>query len=620
MFNNTLCSIGGLVFLILLIIVYSIRTRQTGILNKSFKYSLMTLVVVILSEIVAVVIIAQYDENKLLGELFVRINFVTTIIWTMSLPACLVTLNEADKVPSAADYFKSRKGLKIGILATYFVIIVFSFFFKFENVVENGKAYMYGPAEYYLYAVGAFTAILSFILVVLNKKVLSNVKVQPIVIGIIVTVASMIFQRLFPFALILTDSFVLDMYMIYFMFENPDLYLIREFDAAKKKADESNRAKTDFLSNMSHEIRTPMNAIMGFSESVLNEEKFNAEQAKKDINHIYSAGSNLLEIINNILDISKIESGEEKIENKEYSMKSVIMELKSIIDSRLNPERVKFIVNVDNNIPANYYGDKTKIFQILLNILSNSAKYTEYGKITLTLKCDKSSDKGMLHFKISDTGYGIKKEDYDKLFEKFSRLEIATKKEIEGTGLGLVITKRLVTLLGGKIWFTSDYGVGTTFYLDISQKIAGNSLFGTFNIEETVDSNKSYLDCSNYRALIVDDNKLNLKVAEKLLNKYKFKIDTLITGKECINNIKKGEKYDIIFLDHMMPELDGIEVLHVLRKLDGYDLPPIIVLTANAITGMKEMYINEGFDDYMSKPINISELDKLINKYFRKKD
>ena len=620
MFNNTLCSIGGLVFLILLIVVYSIRTSQTGILNKSFRNCLLTLAVVIISEVTAVVILSQFPQKPLLGEIFARINLIATIVWTMSVPACLVTLSEADKVPNAAAYFKTRKPLKIGILATYFVIIIISFFFKFEYIVQNGKAYMYGPAEYYLYFVGAFTAIISFVIVVLNKKVLPDVKAAPIIIGIIATTLSMIFQRIFPFDLILTGSFVVDMYMIYFMFENPDLYLIREFDIAKKKAEDSNKAKTDFLSNMSHEIRTPMNAIMGFSESILSEQSFDPEQAKKDVNHIYSAGTNLLEIINNILDISKIESGEEKIDSKEYTLRSIIMELKSIIDARLDSSKVRFITNIDSNMPSSYYGDKTKLFQILLNILSNSAKYTEYGKITLTVTCDKSYDKATLHFKISDTGYGIKKEDFDKIFEKFSRLDIATKKEIEGTGLGLVITKRLVNLLGGKIWFKSDYGVGTTFYVDLTQKIADDAAFGDLNSAEPKEIDKEFIDCSEYKVLLVDDNKLNLKVAEKLLGKYKFNIESITNGKQCINNVKKGEKYDIIFLDHMMPEMDGIQTLHILKKLDGYELPPIVALTANAITGMKEMYLSEGFDDYVSKPINVNELDKLINKYFGKKD
>ena len=369
---------------------------------------------------------------------------------------------------------------------------------------------------------------------------------------------------------------------------------------------------------MSHEIRTPMNAIMGFSETILNDKKVNVENAKKDIEHIYIASSNLLEIMNNILDISRIETGEEKLDNKDYSIGNIVLELKSIIDARLNNPKVKFITNVDENIPSKLFGDKTKVFQILLNILSNSVKYTEVGKIELYVTADVKGNNANLHFKVSDTGFGIKEEDYDKIFEKFSRLDNATRNEIEGTGLGLVITKKLVNLLDGKIWFESQYGAGTTFYVDITQQIVDSSKLGNILTEKGITSERNYLDCSKYKVLIVDDNKLNLKVAEKILTPYKFSITTLNGGRECVDNIKEGNKYDMIFLDHMMPELDGIEVLHILEKLDSYDIPPVVALTANAITGMKEMYLNEGFDEYLAKPINISELDKIINKYFKK--
>ena len=369
---------------------------------------------------------------------------------------------------------------------------------------------------------------------------------------------------------------------------------------------------------MSHEIRSPMNAIVGLSESLVNNPNFDLEEAKTDIKHISSAGNNLLDIINNILDISKIESDKETLDLKEYSIGNVLMELSSIIDARLSDKPVKLIMEVDSDIPSKLYGDSTKIFQILLNILTNSVKYTEVGKIKLSLTYDISNDLCNLHFKISDTGFGIKKEDYDKLFEKFSRLDIATKKEIEGTGLGLVITKKYVDLMKGKIWFESEYEVGTTFFVDISQKIIDNKKLGTITEPIKSDNNIDYLDLTGKRILIVDDNKLNIKVASRILSSYKFTIDTCENGKDCIYKVKEGIKYDMIFIDHMMPEMDGIEVMHILRKLDDYTIPPLIALTANAITGMKEMYLKEGFDEYLSKPINVSELNKIIEKYFKK--
>ena len=619
MLGSILVSIGGFLFALLLLGVYFYKSKQTGIDNKFFKILLVLLVFVIASEISAVVILYTDGANTILSKNMVRINGLLTISWIIS---CCYYITSIGYLYEEKDFIKYIKGNKsiLYIFIVYLVAIVSSMFFKFNNVITEDYAYISGPALYYLYIVGIFAVVLFSIGVVRKKGRLIKGNKMPLIIGIIQTALSMVVQLMFPQLLIITSSFVLDMYILYFIFENPDLYLIRELEEAKKKAEDSNKAKSDFLSNMSHEIRTPMNAIIGFSEGIMNETKFDIETAKKDVGHIYMAGTNLLEIINNILDISKIETGEERIEDKPYSLGSIILELSSIIEARINKDEIKFVTDVDPNIPAELVGDKTKVFQILLNILSNSVKYTEVGKIELDVKHEILDNNALLHFKISDTGYGIKKEDFGKLFEKFARLDSATDNEIEGTGLGLAITKRLVTLLDGKIWFESEYGAGTTFYVDIIQKIVNHEKLGNILEKREKGNELEYIDCSNYHVLLVDDNKLNLKVAEKLLQPYKFTITSMSSGKECVDSIKKGDKYDIIFLDHMMPGMDGIEVLHILKKLDGYTIPPVVALTANAITGMREMYINEGFDEYLSKPISTSELNKLINKYFGKRD
>lgn len=615
MIGNVLFSIGGLCFAILLVIVYFIKAKQTNINNKIYKLALIALILVIVTELITIPVLYYYKDNIVLGNFWARVNAFFTITWIMLICWYLITLGKGYKVTSLKDSFLNDRRLRV-IMESYIVLLILSLFFKFENVSTDEGAYISGPALNFLYIAGIIAVLISGMLLLQNKKDFSKFRKGPILIGVIETILSMIIQITYPMRLIITGSFVFKMYLVYFMFENPDLYLVEELENAKKKADNSNKSKTDFLSNMSHEIRTPMNAIMGFSEGILNEKTFTPENAKKDIAHIYTAGTNLLEIINNILDISKIETGEEKVELREYSIGSIVLELKSIIEARINKERIKFITNIDPNIPKQLLGDKTKLFQVLLNILSNSVKYTEVGRITLTINANISGNNAHLHFKISDTGYGIKKEDYQKLFEKFSRLETATKNEIEGTGLGLVITKRLIDLMGGKIWFESEYGAGTTFYAELSQKIINKEPIGNILIENSIKQGHTYIDCSNYKVLLVDDNKLNLKVAEKVLEPYKFKITTLDNGKDCVDLIKEGAEFDMIFLDHMMPRMDGIEVLHILHKLDGYTIPPVVALTANAITGMREMYLNEGFDEYLSKPINTGDLDKLIKKYF----
>lgn len=616
MITGLMLTIGSLLFIILLFIVYFSKQRFLSIRNKIYRYMLVVVLVLLVSEIIATFCVS-YCNSDFINLFIYRVHWSTGIIWFALLYYYSMVFISDIKANNLFEIIKYSKASKI-ISVIFLIAFLIYFLIPFERLDPSYVSYIPGAASYYVLGFCAFCVLLIAVYVFKHGKDASfrnKLSVWIMVIELAVIFALQVSFEQIAFSAI---GAALQMFFLYFNIENPDLRIIKELETVKNDIERSNRAKSDFLSNMSHEIRSPMNAIVGFSETLLNNPNFDPKMAKSDIKHIASAGNSLLDIINNILDISKIESGKETLEKKEYMLSSIIMELTSIIEARLGDKPIKFIIEVDKNIPSKYYGDKSKLFQILLNLLTNAVKYTEVGKIKLTVNGVMENNREKLLFKVSDTGYGIKKEDYNKLFEKFSRLDNATSNEIEGTGLGLVITKKYVDLMNGKIWFESEYEVGTTFYVEIKEEVADVIPVG--EITEPVKSANEInrINCSSYNVLIVDDNKLNIKVAKRLLEAYKFNIDTVTSGKDCIYKIKEGKHYDIIFLDHMMPVMDGIETLHILRKLKDYDLPPIVALTANAITGMKEMYLKEGFDEYLSKPINISDLDKLINKYFDK--
>ncbi len=617
MFDDLILSIGSLIFTFILMVVYFSKKRYTSIQNKLYHYLLITTAVLLITEIITNMF---FDFNDIIrvNNLILRIHWTTRIVWFALLYFYGVCVLKDLNYNSLFDLIKNNSRCLGGFILTILFFIRF-LFVPFSQMTKESFTYLPGDAAYYVltYCTLVIVMIMLFLIFVANDT--TKRKKSAMLILVIEMIIILAFQLGFPKAAVLGLGIALQMYFLYFYIENPDLYVISELETLKNNVDRANRAKSDFLSNMSHEIRTPMNAIVGFSDSILSDVTFDENHVRSDIEHIMAAGNNLLEIVNNILDISKIESGGETIEEKEYSIASIIEELTSIIDTRLVGKPIKLITDIDPNTPSKLYGDQTKVFQVLLNILTNSVKYTEVGRIKLVLKSEINRDTVLLKFRISDTGFGIKREDYDKLFEKFSRLDYAKINEIEGTGLGLVITKKYVDLMGGRVWFDSEYGAGTNFYIELKQKIINSTPIGALSDIDNHDTKIDYIDCSNYHVMVVDDNKLNLKVFERLLRDYKFNVDLISTAKECIYKIKEGTHYDMIFLDHMMPEMDGLEVLHILRKLEDYEIPPIVAITANAITGMKEMYLNEGFDEYLSKPVNINELNKLIIKYFNNK-
>ena len=618
MLDDLILSIGSLIYLLILVIVYFSKKRHLSIQSKLYHYLLITALILLITEIITNVF---FDFNPILAvnNFWLRIHWTTRIIWFLLLYFYGVCVLKDLEYKNIFDLIKNNYRCLVAFLVT--IIFFTSYMFvPFKDMTKETFTYLPGAAAYYVLSYCTLLVVVIMLYLILQARDTTKRKKASMIILCVEMIIILIFQFIFPNAAVLGLGIALQMYFLYFYNENPDLFAISELEKVKDTIVKANTAKSDFLSNMSHEIRTPMNAIVGFSDTILNDSTFDEAKVRSDINHILSAGNNLLDIINNILDISKIESGSYTLEEKEYSIAAVILELTSIIEARLNNRPIELITDIDALTPSKLYGDQTKIFQVLLNILTNAVKYTEVGKIKLSLVSEINMDTVKLKFQISDTGYGIKKEDYNKLFEKFTRLDSATTNEIEGTGLGLVITKKYVDLMGGKIRFESEYGVGTTFFVEISQKIVSNTAIGDIREPYKTSNVIENYDCSNYKVMIVDDNKLNLKVAERILKSYKFNVELVTSGKDCIYKVKEGRKYDMIFLDHMMPEMDGIEVVHILKKLVDYNIPPIVALTANAITGMREMYLREGFDEYLSKPININDLNKLIEKYFVKDD
>jgi len=416
----------------------------------------------------------------------------------------------------------------------------------------------------------------------------------------------------------------------------------REAERARELAEHANKAKSSFLANMSHEIRTPMNAILGVTEIILQNESI-SEEVEEGLDKVYNSCNLLLGIINDILDFSKIEAGKLDIMTSLYKVAGLINDSAQLNMMRIGSKPIKFELQVDENIPARLIGDELRIKQILNNLLSNSFKYTSAGTVTLSVtsekpvkqnskkkskKAESNNASEILVLSVRDTGHGMTKEQLLRLFDEYSRLNNCTDKYIEGTGLGLTITRRLIDLMNGEIDVESEPGVGSVFTVRLPQWKIDDEILGeeaALCLEQFRADNLTRKGCRKVlrdpmpygKVLIVDDVETNLYVASGLMKPYRLQVDTAMGGREALQKIKEGNKYDVIFMDHMMPEIDGIETTNLLRDT-GYTAP-IIALTANAVTGQMDMFLSNGFDDFISKPIDIRRLDVVLNKFVRDK-
>ena len=614
-----IASLGYLLVLYLISFNDSNRERlRTYKLFRSLEINmLIALFVSILTYVFA------YPE---LGTPIVICTILRTMDSIMCVMASRIFVVYMLEYVDSAKKFKWIRVFGNAIFGLYLALMILNLPLKFILWYNPDGTYMHGslfvpivfsPPVYYLTS--------GMILLIIRMRTLGSREQLSLSAASLITLFGTVIQAATDGAILLSLPFgSAGIFVLYFSLETADYHeLIRSNDKlriAEQDAIKANRAKSDFLANMSHEIRTPLNAVLGMDELIINEigpEKIiddsSVDRIRGYADNIKDAGHVLLSVINDILDLSKIESGKMEINEAPYTLHKLTGEVNTMIRIKAEQKDLKYIQQTDPSIPDRLIGDELRIRQIMINILNNAVKYTDKGEVKLEITSEKvSEDVINLRISVKDTGIGIKEEDLPYLFGDYKRLDEEHNRSIEGTGLGLAIVKRMTDLMNGRIDVTSDYGKGSVFTVVIPQTVNKKKTDGEDESSLKKDKEAAYKtpDCTY---LVVDDNRVNLIIASKFLDDLGGKVETSLNGTDSLQKMRE-KKYDMIFMDHMMPGMDGIQAYRKAKE-DPENLnpdTPMVMMTANALHGVREEYLEMGFTDYISKPVDINELKRVV--------
>ena len=622
-------SVAMLPVMIILTVIFFLKEKVNNEETKIYSLILITSIVMTIFEIISALLYRDYFESF-------SYNFIAKMVLVSYIAVNFLF----------CKYLMSVcKRTKAGFNILYFltiIVLLLTLFTKTEYVENNGAVAPQGIPIILTFGYAICLGVYQLALAVINRKTIVSKKFTPFYLFLLFGTINTLIIYFYPTSFMVGYIWCLTIIIMNFTIENPDVKMLRQMELAKDQAERANRAKSDFLSSMSHEIRTPLNAIVGFSEDIQSHKDTADPEIVEDADYIMEASKTLLEIVGNILDINKIEANKMEITEVKYNFKEEIENLAKIDATRIGEKNINFKVTLAPDIPYELIGDKTHIKEIVNNLLTNAIKYTEQGEIELNAKCINKDNISNLIISVRDTGRGIKAENINKLFTKFERLDVEKNSTTEGTGLGLAITKALVEMMGGKINVQSQFGKGSIFIVQIPQKISQmvnpdqtvqiniapikqaieqqiieqpktEPIVEQFVEQPTVISTPS--NYGNKKILIVDDNKLNIKVARRALQDFNFEIEECYDGLECLDKVKVGNEYDLILMDIMMPNMSGETAIAKLKENPNFNIPTI-ALTADAVVGAEEKYKSEGFIDYIAKPFSKEQIKEKLDIVF----